>query len=484
MKSALIAGLALLTLSLGVPAVRAETSVHDRTLRLSTIDFGYEGGLELAVERTYSSASDHVGLFGPGWGSRYETRLVAEPDGSLVVHETGCGCSTRFLPVAGKAGTWRSTGCGVQQIKRAPLGYERQVGGGKTETFLNDGRLVRIADANGNWITLNYSAGHLASVRDNLGDSLAFVHGGDGRLERVRGGRGHEASYGFDRQGRLVRATDAKGAEYRYGYDVDGRLVSEDGPDGSRLAAGYRDGLLASLRDGSGLRRYLGYQGEGWRELVTMTEDPEGHGTSVTRLVRLDRKDAQGRDARWREITSMDGRILDTEFNDAGQPAAIRDENGRSAGFRYDPLGRLVHKDSDEETVDVAYDRRWGKIVRVERRSAGKRSWATYAYDERGNLAKAANSDGRRLTLRNDDRGRILTIIDRGRRLDFTYGLGTKPRTIALAGKGRIRVDYDDTGEVTKVDSDGGPTVALQVTSMFQGLLQIVKPAAIRISLD
>jgi hypothetical protein len=39
-------------------------------------------------------------------------------------------------------------------------------------------------------------------------------------------------------------------------------------------------------------------------------------------------------------------------------------------------------------------------------------------------------------------------------------------------------------GEIAKVDRDGGPAVAQQVTSMYQQLLRIVKPSVVRISLD
>jgi hypothetical protein len=34
------------------------------------------------------------------------------------------------------------------------------------------------------------------------------------------------------------------------------------------------------------------------------------------------------------------------------------------------------------------------------------------------------------------------------------------------------------------VESDGGPAMALEVTSMFQNLLQLVKPSEVRIGLD
>jgi YD repeat-containing protein len=484
MKSALIAGFAVLALSHGVSTAQADTSVHDRTLQLSMTDLGHDGGLELILERTYSSASTQVGVFGPGWGSRYETRLVKEADGSLVVYENGCGGPTRFQPVPGKPDSWQSTGCSVQRMNLTPTGYERGLGGGKTETFSRDGRLSRVADANGQWINIAYSGERMAMVGDNLGRSLAFVYGADGRLEMVRDESGREATYGFDQQGRLIRATDVNGAEYRYGYDGDGRLVSEDGPEGSRVVVGYDGGQLASLRDANGFSRYLGYEGEGWREIITVTEDSEGHRASRTRRVILDRADAQGHPRRWRELTISDSRILDTEYNDAGQPAILHDGSGRSAGFRFDSLGRVVHKDSREGTVDLDYDPKSGKLARFERRSGGQRVWATYTYDGRGNLAKAANSDGRRLSLRNDEFGRIISMAENKRRLDFTYNQDAKPLTITSAGKGTIRVTYDDKGEIAKVESDGGPAMALEVTSMFQNLLQLVKPSEVRIGLD
>jgi len=52
------------------------------------------GGIKF--NRTYNSRSTHDGYFGKGWGSPFETRLVAMPDGTVHVRENGTGSLTIY----------------------------------------------------------------------------------------------------------------------------------------------------------------------------------------------------------------------------------------------------------------------------------------------------------------------------------------------------------------------------------------------------
>jgi hypothetical protein len=89
MKHRLLAGVTLVALSVMATPVLADVSAHDGTLRITEVDLGYSGGLEPSLERFYRSDSRRSGLFGRGWGSRYETRVEIQADGSLVVFENG-----------------------------------------------------------------------------------------------------------------------------------------------------------------------------------------------------------------------------------------------------------------------------------------------------------------------------------------------------------------------------------------------------------
>jgi len=67
------------------------------------------------------------------------------------------------------------------------------------------------------------------------------------------------------------------------------------------------------------------------------------------------------------------------------------------------------------------------------------------------------------------------------RELTFKYNDAGQPTEITLVGTGKIVVEYDDTGEISKADSDGGAKVAIQVTLAFQNLMGVVKAAGTRL---
>ncbi|WP_161539728.1 DUF6531 domain-containing protein [Paramagnetospirillum kuznetsovii] len=483
MKRSLLAGVALTALSVLVAPAMADVSVCDRTLRISETDIGNSGGLEPNLERLYRSDSSRPGLFGRGWGSRYETSVTAQADGSLVVHENGCDPAIAFHPVQGRPGRWEAKSCGLQVITQTPTGFERHMDGGKTETFATDGRLLRIADANGNRIDIRYEQERIASIWDNFGRAMVLAYGPDGRLEQIRSDDGRTARYRFDAEGRVVAATDPDGGEHRYTYGEDGLLTAEDVPGGGKVTATYEAGRLTSLGENGAIRRFGGDEGPGWREFWEAAEDSEGHRLTISRRVQLFRIDEQGHGRRWRELSTRDGSSTDAEYNDIGQVATIRDGRGHSSGFRYDAVGRLLHKETPDEAVDMAYDPRTGKVSRVVRSTRTDRSWTSFAYDSHGNLSAASNSDGRKVSLGHDQFGRISNVTERGKHLVFTYNRDSKPTSITLRGGGAIKVEYDGKGEIASVKSDGGVAMALKVTQTFQSLLELVRPANVKVGL-
>ena len=78
---------------------------------------------------------------------------------------------------------------------------------------------------------------------------------------------------------------------------------------------------------------------------------------------------------------------------------------------------------------------------------------------------------------------RISDVTERGKHLVFTYNRDSKPTSITLRGGGTIKVEYDANGEIASVNSDGGVAMALKVTKTFQSLLELVRPANVKIGL-
>ncbi|MEC7182101.1 MAG: hypothetical protein VXW15_05265, partial [Bdellovibrionota bacterium] len=65
------------------------------------------------------------------------------------------------------------------------------------------------------------------------------------------------------------------------------------------------------------------------------------------------------------------------------------------------------------------------------------------------------------------------------RSLSFKYNSIGKPIEIAMSKVGKINVTYDNYGNIKRVQSSAGSRIAAQVTSAFQALLGIIRPAGV-----
>ncbi|MBC7419134.1 MAG: RHS repeat protein, partial [Bdellovibrio sp.] len=102
-----------------------------------------------------------------------------------------------------------------------------------------------------------------------------------------------------------------------------------------------------------------------------------------------------------------------------------------------------------------------------------------FKYDAKGNLINADNSDGQKVIMTYDTKGRIQTITDQAKKvvkIDYEERYG-KPAIVTRPGLGAIKVSYKSNGDIAKVDSADGPTVASQVASAFNNLLDVIAPA-------
>jgi len=103
----------------------------------------------------------------------------------------------------------------------------------------------------------------------------------------------------------------------------------------------------------------------------------------------------------------------------------------------------------------------------------------SFKYDSKGNLTFAENSEGQKVNMSYDMKGRIQTITDQAKKvvkIEYEERFG-KPSVVTRPGLGTIKVIYKPNGEISKVDSADGPTVASQVASTFNNLLDVIAPA-------
>jgi YD repeat-containing protein len=178
----------------------------------------------------------------------------------------------------------------------------------------------------------------------------------------------------------------------------------------------------------------------------------------------------------------INGRKTEIAYHENfGRPLYIK-EDGKTTAFTYYPDGLVESKKMDGVISSFKYDNKFRKVSSVQI----KNDVTQFNYDEKGNLVHAKNTRGQYVKLIYDKNGRIASIGDQAKRIvNITYeDKFGKPRTVERPGVGTIEITYKPTGEIQSVSpQQGGPSVALQVASTFNNLLEIIAPAGVELGL-
>ncbi|WP_275041015.1 DNRLRE domain-containing protein [Nocardiopsis valliformis] len=178
-------------------------------------------GPPLSVTRTYNSSDPRQdGMFGAGWSTRFDMRLVQDVDGTGNVVMTYPGGSQHrfarnadgsFSPPSGMHAVLAETDSGWRLMDKASTSY----------VFDDTGRLLEVTDHRGRSQTIAYdTSGQIATVTSGGGRSLDFTWS-DGRVSSVtaRGGDDSaEWTYVYDGQ-RLIEACNPEQECSSYTYE-------------------------------------------------------------------------------------------------------------------------------------------------------------------------------------------------------------------------------------------------------------------------
>lgn len=386
-----------------------------------------------------------------------------------------------------------------QVVTRLKEGYQRSFDTGKVERFDEKGRLTRVSDKNGNFIDLTYSRdGKLEKIVDNLNRKMFFSFNSRGLLEKVQGDEGAEASYKYNSLGQLEESKDAKGTVHKYKYTSDGynNLTEVQYDDNTTVKVTYygtdKFQSVRSLKERDGtLNEYdyvLNPRDSSHLTSTVVVKDSDGKPFSKQKYEYFFKYKADGEEWTYKLISENDGEKTETIYNECcGLPLQIKRGDDETS-FVYDTKGRVVRKITPSEVTELSYDPKAGKVSKVVRNSKTDKklsSWSQFQYDARGNLVFAKNSDKKGVKLFYDASGRIKTLVDQSsRRLDFKYDQNSRPVEIKDPKLGTIKISYKSMsgGEIEKVDSEAGQKVAVQVTTAFQNLLEIIRPAGVSLA--
>lgn len=409
-----------------------------------------ERGSPLGITRTYNSLlADSSGAFGYGWtwslGDRLTTSsggtvTITTGDGSAVTAEPA-GDSTYVLPTwadstlqANSDGTWRF------------VLHQRTV-----ETFDHEGRLISVADLNGNTTTLTYQGNNLAKITDAAGRVITVSTDGSGRITQLTDPMGHSTQYSYNSAGDLISATDRIGRVTRFTYDANHRLLTMTDPDGGAVANTYdASSRVIQQSDPMGRITRFSYSGSNYSALggTTNVTDPNGNVTVQHYL-----------NGELTSVTQASGTPLAATTSFTYDPAtlgvtSVTDPRGNITVSTYDAAGNLLKTVNPlNQSTTYTYD----ALDDVLSKTIAGGQTTTFRYDSKGNLTDTTDPAGHATVYRHDDPahpGDVTSVVNPvGQVTSYGYDRdGNRTSVSTSPSRGVVdttRYAYDADGEQT-----------------------------------
>jgi len=397
------------------------------------------------------------------------------------------------IAVAVKEGSrFYANGAGVENVLFTKDTYTRTLADGTQQRFTKDGHLTHIYDKNGNYIKVEYDKDLIRDISDNNGRRLQFKFFNNKKVKSISGPNNLVVEYKFEKLDDLTYVKNAWGNVYTYQYDEIHDLVKATWPDGTSIALTYdkKHDWVTSFVDREKCREDYLYEED--------DKDPKGHYWSVVKktcgkeVITESRYEfwhktrADGETYLYRVASVINGNATEVTYHEIfGRPISMR-RNGETFTYEYYPNGQVKTKASRFTILTFEWSKESNKVSQVtavhknEKGVIVKTIKSEFRYDNKFNLIWAANSEGQKVEMAYDPKGRIASIRDQAKKLvkiDYDEKSG-KPATVSRPGLGTIRVSYKSNGEIDKVNSKEGPTVAMQVASTFNNLLEIISPAS------
>lgn len=435
-----------------------------------------KNGLNFAFRVTYNSGDNlYDGPLGFGWTHKYNVFL--KKSGKNVVIKYGDGHKEFFTykSVTGSYEPARSR-ASVTLADRTGGGYVAAVGGGIQYEFDAKGRLEKIADLNGNAITMTHST-HLDRITDTAGRQIDFSYTGGGRIKAVTSPykTGNTVTFTYYANGDLKSITDPRGHSWMFAYAANHRLKTETDRKGVRVLSNRYDarGRVVEQVDALGRKTKYAYTD-----------------TAVGARVR---------------ITPPSGNTVSHEYDTAYNLVEVTDGAGKSAGFGYEKgkNGQIAGATDKEGETMVVDANEWGGVTSLTDRLGVKTDIAYntqkqptsiaddqgrgmgFSYDSRNNLTWITDDDnGRYLLVRSSSDGQVERIIDKAEQNYFyTYNseglitgvrLHPQEKTTAYThdsagrvvqvdfpdGLGSVQNSYDENGNLISMTTPQGHTTA------------------------
>jgi len=331
----------------------------------------------------------------------------------------------------------------------------------------NDGKVSRISNPKEDTLRYEYnSRGLLSAIYYPDGAVVTREYGPRGELLKWTDGEGKTKRYEYNNAGQLVQAIDRNGEVTVMKYDNIGRLVQKEYP-GKIIEEWIYDraGRVSSREITDAGKTSYSYDFEG--RLV------ESMGVPLKSFTR-----EYGPEGRVSGIIVPDGTSVQFKFDEMGNIAAIRDQNGIEEKFSNDvKTHTMTYLDAHMKKRSFIYSE--GKVVGInkpdgavleyvrdslgniiEERALGK-LLSKRSYDKMGNLIRAENEEGTFL-YEYDSMGRLKRLFSSVLSMELNYKYdhaGRLSRVLEKDSTGKSRMihhSYDGEGRrIETTDWDG-----------------------------
>jgi YD repeat-containing protein len=506
-------------------------------------DVAAPGALGMKIDRVYNSKADFTGMFGSRWSVQYEEYLQIEDDGSIVVHEYGGGFANRFAPVTAKprslnaicdelttaaeklglfASTkekeayrawvvdhhesefekfwelglvktpylgigqeFRSRRFGNEVLSSVPEGYQRSTDAGTFEEFNLKGKLVRVWDANHNFIALRYNAkGQLATMEDSGGNRFVFTFNDQNHVASIAWGT-HVAHYEY-KGSYLAKSVSSDGHTNLYQYETQypyylTQIHYSDGTDQKIAYYALEDeATVKDITERDGSRTSYQYDRSiDDRYAVTVTSTDSDKKIVVNKYEYYYGHTPSGDLYNSRMVQSLNGDVTDSTYNQDHEPMSIT-KNGVTTRFAYDDFGHVTLKQTATETTKLTYDPTIGKVTSVTTIAGDKTSVVSFVYDAKGNIVEATDPAGHDVALTYDDNGHIATMTEKTTgTMRLVWDRDSRLVKVVVDGVGSLDVVYKENGDFEKETSDDGNTVLQKIDAMYGAMIRMIKPPVV-----
>ena len=303
--------------------------------------------------------------------------------------------------------------------KQSDGGYLLTLPGGGRHLFDSAGRLLKVADLNGNELVLTYSDnGNLLKITASTGRWLEFIYDINGNIARITDPLNRTYTYQVDRHGDLVSFSDPPGRTTGYRYDAFHNLTEIRYPDNSVKKVTYdteQDLMVEESGPGSIKKRF--------------NYDKASLSVSIADSREKTTKIVYAPDFKKQTIIDPLGGKTVREFDDDHLIIRIKDPAGHQRSFNYDDYGNLI-----SITNALGYSTK-------------------YSYDTKLKLPVAiVDTLGRRYGMKYDERGNLIALINpEGLMQRLTYNRFGKLKEHINENGHKTRYEYDSNGHLIKV---------------------------------